>query len=330
VTLLKQLVIDGFNVRLIGSVPFGKEIERLIEGIPISWLQLDGASIGDQEALDAQATLSIIGRQSAKPSWVILDHYELGESWERLIKEAGHKVLVIDDFRDRRHCADVLVSDTNRPFDPALNRCPGSVRELVGADFALVDPAFAFAEEPLSSFETKKRLLISYGGSDHTDETTKALEAVHLLRLNVLSRDRLGKVDVGVGHGNTRKRSVTRFAKRIQDVSVHVSPPSLAPLMRLADLLLTAGGNSMVEGLTMRKPCVITLTGCNQSLMVDQLIEQGAIISLGNHDAVRPIDVVHAVTKILSQYEQLASSVKARCIFDHLGALRISTAIQQL
>ncbi len=329
-TLFSQLTIDGFNVRLIGRAPFGKEIESLLRGIPISWLQFSGASPRDHEIRDAEATLSIIGRQSDRPSRVILDHYGLGESWESLIREAGHRVLVIDDFRNRRHCADVLVSDTNRPFNPALNQCPGTVRVLVGADYALVDPAFAYAEEHLSSLKAKKRILISYGGSDPTDETTKALEAVRLVRLNEVSRDLIGEVDVVVGHGNTRKGSVSRLAKQIQDVIVHLSPGSLAPLMRQADLLLIAGGNSMVEGLTLRKPCLVTRTSNNQSLMVDQLLEQQAIFLLGSHKDVRPGDVVNAVTKFLFEYEQHASVVKARPFFDNLGARRISAAIQQL
>ena len=121
-----------------------------------------------------------------------------------------------------------------------------------------------------------------------------------------------------------------RSAKKIEDVIVHIAPGSLAPLMRNADLLLTAGGNSMVEGLTMRKPCLVTLTSDNQALMVAQLLEQRAILSLGDHAMVSPLDVAKAVTKVLSEYEKFASYIGAWPIFDHCGARRISAAIQSI
>jgi UDP-2,4-diacetamido-2,4,6-trideoxy-beta-L-altropyranose hydrolase len=199
---------------------------------------------------------------------------------------------------------------------------------LAGPKFALIDPEFAFSEETSSSVGSKKRLLVSYGGSDPTDETTKILKAVRLLRHNKQCREWLGGIDVVVGQTNTRKDDVIRFAQGIEDVIVHIAPRSLAPLMRNADLFLTAGGNSMIEGLTMRKPCLVTLTSDNQALMMGQLLEQRAILSLGHYIRVGPLDVAKAVTKILSEYEQFANNIKGRPIFDHLGARRISAAIQ--
>lgn len=335
VTLMKQLRIDGFNVRIVGRYRFGKEIESLIWEFPVSWIEdteivINERLAPDNEVWDAEGTLSIIGRYPTGLSWVIVDHYGLGEQWERIIREAGHRILVIDDFRNRSHFADILVSDTNCPFNPVLNRCPGRVQELVGTQFALVDPEFAFSEETYASVQSKKRLLISYGGSDLTHETTKALEAVRLLRHNEQCRKWLGRIDVVVGHANTRTDDVIRFAKGIEDVIVHIAPGSLAPLMRKTDLFLTAGGNSMVEGLTMRKPCLVTLTSDNQALMVDQLLEQRAILSLGDHAIVTPLDVAKAVTKILSEYEQFANNISTRPIFDHFGARRVSAAIQSM
>lgn len=334
-TLIRQLSVDGFNIRIVGRYQFGEKVESLIEGIPISWMEnrefATNESIGlEDEVWDAERTLSIIGRYPRGLSWVIVDHYGLGEQWERIIREAGHRVLVIDDFRNRRHWADILVSDTNAPFDPALNGFLGGTYELVGAQYALVDSEFAFSEETSSSVENKKRLLISYGGSDPTDETSKAVEAVRLLRHDEQCREWLGRVDVVVGLVNPRTVDVIKFGKEIDDVDVHIAPRSLAPLMRKADLFLTAAGNSMVEGLTMRKPCLVTLTSDNQSLMLTQLLEQRAILSLGDHTMVGPIDVAKAVTKILSEYEQFSDSVRSRPIFDHLGARRISEAIQSI
>jgi UDP-2,4-diacetamido-2,4,6-trideoxy-beta-L-altropyranose hydrolase len=332
---MRQLRSDGFDVRLIGAQRFGAAIETLIEDMPVFWLEdraqgIDRIQYSDNEAWDAEATLSIIGRYPARSSWVVVDHYRLGEEWERIIREAGHRVLVIDDFRDRRHCADILVGDSETPFDPLLNSYTGKAHVLAGVEFALVDQEFAFSEQVPCPADSKKRLLVSYGGADPTDETTKALEAIRLFRQDGRCREWLGKVDVVVGHANLRAAEVSELAEGVEGVIVHVAPESLAPLMHKTDVFLTAGGNSMVEALIMRKPCLVTLTSDNQALMVGQLVEQRAIFFLGNHAMVSPLDVVKAMTKFLSDHEQFTNDIRIRPIFDHFGARRISAAIQSI
>lgn len=334
-TLMRQLRTDGFNVRLVGRHQFGESIEPLAKEFPNSWLE-DSEIVTKQpliletEVGDAEATLSIIGRNPSESSWVIVDHYGLNGPWERIIREAGHRVLAIDDYRDRTHCADILVSQGSSPFEPNLIGCAGRSHELAGPQFALVDPEFAFTEAIPSAANNRKGLLVSYGGSDLTGETSKALEAVRILRNNDECRERLGRVDVVVGQANLRTDEVIRLAKGIEDVAVHVAPPSLAPLMREVDVFLTAGGNSMIEGLTMRKLCLVTLTADNQAPTVAELVEQGAILSLGSHESVGPMDVAEAVSRSLSEYDQLVDIVRTRPVFDHLGAGRISVAIQSV
>src|SRR5881296_895391 len=80
VTLMKQLSIDGFNVRLVSRYRFDKKIEPFREEVPISWLEdteivIDKRLALENEVWDAAATLSIIGRYPAELSWVIVDHY---------------------------------------------------------------------------------------------------------------------------------------------------------------------------------------------------------------------------------------------------------------
>ena len=108
ITLGKQLQNDGFTIQLITQCRCDANIEKLIENFNISWLNDNEISCNhesnqSQELWDAEATLSIIGRYPTCISWVIVDNYQLGELWERTICKAGHKILAIDDFRNRRY-----------------------------------------------------------------------------------------------------------------------------------------------------------------------------------------------------------------------------------
>ena len=97
--------------------------------------------------------------------------------------------------------------------------------------------------------------------------------------------------------------------------------------MRQADLVLTAGGNTMVEALALRKPCLVTMTSGNQSLMVDTLRTQGVIRCLGCHSAVGCDDISRSLTHALRDLDPFAADVIAKAPFDHLGAHRIATEI---
>lgn len=323
-TLLRRLSADGFVVRLVSRDRFGAAFAPLIGGIPVSRI------VSGDEETDAAATLSAVGPAPAGPSWMIVDHYGLGERWERTVREAGHRVLAIDDNRSRAHCADILVSDTDAPFGPELNRAPAGARELLGAKYALIEPDFAYSSDEAPSTGSRKRLLVSYGGSDPTDETSKALEAVRLLRADAAAGGRLGEVDVVVGPANPRSARLLALAESVPGTNMHLAPASLAPFLRRADLFLTAGGNSLVEALAMRKPCLVTTASGNQALMVAQLLEQGAIVSIGDHAGVGPRDVAAAVTAAVADFERLSAGARERALFDHHGARRISEMIQSM
>jgi UDP-2,4-diacetamido-2,4,6-trideoxy-beta-L-altropyranose hydrolase len=329
-TLAAELREQGYNVRLVCRERIGPELERLVAPYPIHWLEdvhrdADLPDAVDEELWDADATLAAIGHRRAAASWVVVDHYRLGYRWERKVREAGHRIFVIDDYRDRTHHADLLVSDSETPFNPALNELANGARFLVGRRYALVDRVYAFSGLAANTVAGPKRLLVSYGGGDPTGETLKALEAIRALRMDQGLRSLVGRVDIVVGLANPRSAAIVRGAEGIQDVIVHQGVSSLGPLMRQADLVLTAGGNSMVEALALRKPCIVTMTGDNQASMVGELDAESAIRSLGGHATVKPDDVLKIVADVLADFDAFAARVASRPLFDHLGAHRIAT-----
>lgn len=327
-TLADRLEDIGCKVRLVCRNRLGPAILPLAAPYIVCSIEEDSqvvasGTLSDEELWDAEATLSVIGKGEVDTSWVVVDSYRLGHRWERRVRDAGHRVMVIDDFRGRMHHADLLVSDSETPFDPKLNERASLAQTLVGREYSLIGPEYAYSCTPFPRKTGPKRLLISYGGSDSTNETMKAIAAVDLLRKHVAARDLLGRVDVVVGQLNPLAHDIARAAQPIQDVVVHMAPTSLAKLMRAADLFLTAGGNSMLEALALRKPCLVTVTSDNQALMVNQLAAERMIRLLGTPNRVAPDDVADAIVNILADFEAFAMHVASRPLFDHLGAQRI-------
>jgi UDP-2,4-diacetamido-2,4,6-trideoxy-beta-L-altropyranose hydrolase len=309
---------------------FGHELELQVMPHILHWLADFEERLGntsDEELHDADATLAIICDLPSAGDWVVLDSYRLAYHWEKRVRDAGHRLAVIEDDRRRRHCADLLVSDTETPFDRSHNELAGFARMLAGPKYAIVDSVYAYSEKASAAAARRKRILISYGGSDPTDETSKAVAAVRALKADIMSANRIGAVDVVIGPINPRAAAVICAAQGIPDVVTHQVVPSLAPLMRQADLILTAGGTSMIEALALRRPCIVTVTGENQTMMIAALEARGVIRSLGWHATVSPRHVQDTVADLLDCFQPFADNVISKPVFDHLGAGRILAAM---
>ena len=153
-TLAKQLHSDGFVVQLICRSFCDKNVEKLVKDFNVAFLRqpeiiYNYSDPQSQELWDAETTLSIIGHYPSYVSWVIVDSYQLSELWEKTISQAGHKILAIDDFRNRRHHSDLLLSDTSISFSKEMNGNKNDFYELVGSKYTLVDSEYALFKSHL-------------------------------------------------------------------------------------------------------------------------------------------------------------------------------------
>lgn len=275
-----------------------------------------GETNGDQ-AQDAEGTVVLAGGATG---WVVVDSYDLDARWERIVRSAGHRVMALEDFRNREHHADLLVSDCDVPFDPALNVPSG--RALAGPVYALVGPEYAYTPSDGLGAIGPLRVLVTYGGVDPTGETLKAIDALE--RLHGLP---IGRVDVVVGHLNSAHDAIARAVRRLADATLHAAPETLAGLMRSADLVLTSGGNTMAEALALRRPCIVTETADNQSLMVARLSAQ-RLIQVVRPSADEPaVAVADVIRTVCGEFGAVRERVERLSAFDHLGAHRIAGAM---
>lgn len=328
-TLADVLRSRGWTVRLVSREPFDEAVTPWIAPYAASSLHSPAGTVPplDEEAWDAEASLAIAGIDSGAASWVVVDHYQLAAGWERRLRNAGHRVLAMDDFRHRRHCADILTSDSGTPFEPTLNETADSGRVLVGRKYALIGPEYAYTPASPPDTTAPRCLLVSYGGSDPTGETLKAVRAIKRLKQQRASQNLIGRVNVVIGHLNGMAEAIAEEARGIPNVVFHQAPQSLAPLMRTADLFLTAGGGSMLEALALRKPCLVTITGDNQVLSVEPLAAARQVRSLGAQQRVTPDNVADAILALVNEFKTFAAAIASHPVVDHLGAQRICDAM---
>ena len=204
-TLARHLREKGFRITLLTYGRSSSLVKKYEEEFSVLWLEdamLDnrfGEFPMDWEQ-DALSTIQTMKRNGIEFAWMVVDNYNLDAKWERKVREQGHKILAIDDFRNRPHNAEIIVSDSVKDFDQGLLENAQRTCILKGPKFALVDKEFACDDMGASWNSSPRSILISYGSSDDTNETRKALQAIEDIRLDSQNGVFVGRVDVGLGH----------------------------------------------------------------------------------------------------------------------------------
>jgi len=262
-------------------------------------------------------------RKEEQADWIVVDHYRLAAEWESKARETAARVMAIDDLADRPHDCDLLLDQNFRaPQDnPYVALVPRHARLLLGPKYALLGAEFAARRRPRDG--SVRRILVSYGGTDRTNETAKALRAVELLGRTDL------EVDVAVGAAHAHADALRAAAGR--NVRLHEGLTSLAALMASCDLALGAGGTSTWERLCLGLPSIVTATADNQLRSCRLLAENGYLEYLGPAHTVTAELLRDALARRIGQPRSLArDSARGQSLVDGRGAARVAAEMRRV
>lgn len=279
------------------------------------------------DARDTAAAIAALGGAD----WLVVDHYALDEQWESRLRSHAGRIMVIDDLADRYHDCDLLV-DHNVAAEPRARYeglLPSSALCLAGPRFALLRPEWAALRAGLALMNeaaghAPRRVLVSYGGTDPTGETAKAIEALARVSFPV-------EADVVIGTANPQRQRIEALVAQHPFATLTLDTPRLAELAAAADLALGAAGGSALERCCVGLPSVLTVCGANQAPGSAALAAFGAALNLGDADTVT-VARLHAVLEGLAACPDLLAhmSQQALALCDGQGARRVVQRMRAL
>lgn len=251
----------------------------------------------------------------------VIDHYELGESFEASCRNWSDKILVIDDLANRQHDCDFLLDQSlgRKPSD-YIPLTPRNCHLLLGPKYALLRPEFGRLHQ--QALERRRdsvnRLLIAIGGSDPYDITSMALQAVHDSGLHL-------KVDVVLGSISPNCKKVSnRIAEAGSRWRLHLDTPRVAELMAEADLAIGACGIGSWERCVLGLPAITVVIAENQRMIAHELERRQAIIYAGDWLQISaPILESHLREIAVNSYKLTLTAASAATICDGLGLERV-------
>lgn len=277
---LSDLVNEkGFKVELLPKVKHNDNLDGYAQWLTVTQEQ------------DAFETINILKRYKHIDRAVV-DSYAIDETWEKMIRPYTDEIFVIDDLANRRHDCDVLLDqnyylDKEHRYDGLV---PESCKLLLGPEHALLREEFYAAKKHLRQRDgIIHNILVFYGGSDLTDETTKAIYALIELNLPGVT------ADIIVGSSNQQKEQIRELCKRHDFLHYHEQVSNMAEFMNSADLMLGAGGTTTWERCFLGVPSVVTAVADNQRKISEDCAEAGLIYYIGYCSNITESDISKAI-----------------------------------
>ncbi len=279
--------------------------------------------LGATQARDAAQTLAAVQATGVKPDWLIVDHYGINEYWEKSLRPAVGRLMVIDDLADRQHDCDVLL-DQNLVAQMEVrygSRLPASCMQLLGPRYALLQPDYAERHQRASPRKgTVRRILIYFGGADVDNLTGLSLGA--FLRLGRSDID----LDLVVGNGSYTEEIRLQVANH-PNIHLHGRLPTLAPLIEAASLGIGAGGSTSWERLCLGLPSMVIALADNQVPIAAELGQRGLACSLGFHRDVDEAAIASKLAEIVDDGLDERWSQQCLSVVDGRGVQRVCAVL---
>ncbi|MGB3547648.1 MAG: UDP-2,4-diacetamido-2,4,6-trideoxy-beta-L-altropyranose hydrolase [Saprospiraceae bacterium] len=292
---LAEMLRDDFHcvlVRRLLPQALLPEMERVYAEV----IESGSAQEGVPEAADLVELAKKISLADSVPI-VVLDGYHFGTEYQRVIKEAGLKLVCIDDIHAYPFVADVVVNHAPgvAPFYAALLK---NGRLVSGLDYALLrSPFLRAARESQGKTLTSgplKNILICLGGSDKLGLST-------LIVRQLISNENNYRLVVVSGAAAAGTAELEKLAEGCPQLNLlrNLSAEAMAAEMARADAAILPASSILYEACALRLPTLSGFYVGNQERIYEGFLAAGLIEGLG--DLRETIDYSGALERLESK-----------------------------
>ena len=227
---------------------------------------------------DPNIIKNLITAYSENKNFLLIDHYDIGSNFESSLKNIFERIFVIDDLANRKHDCDLLIDqnyyrDLNQRYEKLIQN--GTIT-LLGPKYAIIRPEFRkINKKTIKKNSQIKKILVSFGGSDPTNECKKVLDALCSIENSKF------EIIVAAGIYNHKFEQLKKLYEKYSNIKIYRHVDELSRLMVNSDLFIGAGGTTTWERFYMGLPSIVTIISDDQKESIEFLSDMGHVINLG-------------------------------------------------
>jgi len=249
------------------------------------------------------------------------DGYQFDEAYQLLVKEAGYKLLYIDDLMEWPMHADWVINHALSANSFAYN-VDSSTRVVTGTAYAILRPAFQKASQLPVVTRQNGIYFVCFGGADPMDLSVKATQAL----LTFPSVKRVHVV-IGAAYIHQTLFEIEKVDSRVE-VHRHVDEAFMAELMLTSTFGIVSASTTLYEACACKLPVLCGYYVDNQEGIYNGALNRGFIYPAGDMRAFT-VDQFHA---LLVEYMHHEGDLKVQQLqalwFDGRSAKRIHQMIE--
>ncbi len=275
------------------------------------------ARVGSAE--DAMQTADLAQQKGA--SWVAVDGYLFDPAYQRIIKDSGLNLLLIDDNGHAAHYyADVVLNQNIDANKGMYMKRESYTHLLLGTRYVLLRREFlTWRGWKRQTPRVARNVLVTMGGSDPDNVTSVVMQA--LPHIGVPGMQAVVLAGPGNPHYGELKTAIADLSPPIRLEFEGVNMPEL---MKWADVAITAGGITCWELAFMQVPALIVVTADNQWSAAHGLDSKGVFRLLGQDVDVSERELVTELGGLMRNAPlRVKMSAKGCRLVDGRGAERL-------
>lgn len=233
-------------------------------------------------------------------SWVVLDGYHFDEAYQRRVKEASHRLLVIDDMAHLAHYYADIVLNQNLHAEQLKYHCEPYTRLLLGTRYVILRREFLKwrgwqREIP----EVARKVLVTLGGSDPENFTLKVIQALQQAEV-----DGLEAIVVAGATNPHYEKLLAAVQCSPTPIRLERNVTDMPGLMAWADVAIAAAGSTVWELAYMGLASLLLVLADNQCTIAEELDRRGIAVNLGGYGDLYGSDMAKAAIQVLTSTER--------------------------
>ena len=257
---------------------------------------------------------------------VVLDSYGFDAEYQRLLHHDVWTLVCLDDEgRAENYNADIVLNQNITATPSWYRKRRSGTQLLLGPSFCLLrrefDPWRGFRRETVGDAH---HILVTLGGSPPAEIIRKIVES--------LSAAESEDLRVAIVLGGSLEHGSDQYAAGFRgELIVHRNVLDMAPLMKAADIAISAAGSTCWELCLLGVPMVLLDVAGNQTPVALELEKRKCAMYAGSANSFTVSGLAETVTALMgSPMLRERLSLRSRQLVDGLGAQRVIGAIQEM
>ena len=269
------------------------ESQTLRQWIEAAGIHFHPLSYRHPHPADLPTTLALL--RELRAECLAVDGYHFDPDYQRSVRAAGYRLLVIDDFaHSPAYHADLLLNQNIHAAQLGYACDPGTTL-LLGPRYALLRPEFLSWRGWCRIIpKAARKVLVTMGGGDADNVTLRIIRMLQQIRGIELE----ARVAVGPACPHLKElRQVV--ADDDGHLRILTNVTDMPALMAWADVALAAGGSTCWELAFMGLPSVVMILAENQRGIAEALDGAGIAMNAGYFDRVSDARLAQALVGLL-------------------------------